>query len=281
MRNIMNILTLMMLASLSGCGENTPVWTEVRDCTEVEMATIEVAIEKARGVRMDAEAEYYANYEGVVRLDFDAVWDELDSARFKCGIAELRNSTEDSVVPAAAAVYATNTIKVNVESAKFQLAQEYFDYEYYGSMTDPKKLAVMYDWYEVESASEGVLDLTFRASRFQKQPGELGASLIHEAVHLLLGHNESRHDYDATHVAAGDEHWDDECWVAGTAFESQMEAVFEAEQDHLWGLYGTVDWDGDGYTVEEGDCVEENDAWGPDAYDYPGDGVDRDCDGLD
>jgi Putative metal-binding motif len=42
----------------------------------------------------------------------------------------------------------------------------------------------------------------------------------------------------------------------------------------------TNDFDGDGWTVEEGDCNDCNKYINPGAYDVPGDGIDEDCDGT-
>lgn len=43
----------------------------------------------------------------------------------------------------------------------------------------------------------------------------------------------------------------------------------------------TVDDDGDGFTEEEGDCDDTNVQFSPGAMDFPDDGADQDCDGLD
>jgi len=40
------------------------------------------------------------------------------------------------------------------------------------------------------------------------------------------------------------------------------------------------DFDGDGYTVSQGDCNDCTAQMNPGAYDYPGNGVDEDCDGT-
>ena len=42
---------------------------------------------------------------------------------------------------------------------------------------------------------------------------------------------------------------------------------------------GTVDADGDGFGVDEGDCDDQDAAVGPGAEDVVGDGIDQNCDG--
>ena len=43
----------------------------------------------------------------------------------------------------------------------------------------------------------------------------------------------------------------------------------------------TIDADGDGYSVADGDCADSNPAIHPGAVDIPNDGIDQDCDGKD
>ena len=42
-----------------------------------------------------------------------------------------------------------------------------------------------------------------------------------------------------------------------------------------------TDDDGDGFTVEDGDCDDADDGVNPGAYDVPDNGIDEDCDGQD
>ena len=47
------------------------------------------------------------------------------------------------------------------------------------------------------------------------------------------------------------------------------------------GSQGGIDLDGDGIAAQSGDCDDQNDAIFPGAVDWPGDGIDQDCDGED
>ena len=52
-----------------------------------------------------------------------------------------------------------------------------------------------------------------------------------------------------------------------------------SDSPSLFNNCGHADCDGDGYSTAQGDCNDADPSVNPEAYDFPGDGVDNDCDG--
>src|SRR5438045_3320397 len=61
----------------------------------------------------------------------------------------------------------------------------------------------------------------------------------------------------------------------GFADAAPQDASFD-----LGSLCGHDDCDGDGYSIHDGDCNDNNVQVGPEAYDFAGDSIDNDCSGT-
>ena len=74
-------------------------------------------------------------------------------------------------------------------------------------------------------------------------------------------------------------------YVAVTAYVESNANINTSEYSNILLLeivdQGAVDADGDGYSVADGDCDDNDSSIHPSATDIPGDGVDQNCDGMD
>ena len=118
-----------------------------------------------------------------------------------------------------------------------------------------------------------------------------GLQPLHELEYeenVLIGADEkSNEENEVSSFETGvfeEESIDDENEIEDVDTDEKMEDIFESDEDPIdpeTEVYEHADVDGDGFSIAEGDCEDEDDTIFPGNPDLSGDGIDQDCDGVD